>query len=445
MNHSSILIYSQRQCTQRLEYVLHWIFKEQFNCDYQVCDDEEKFQLYEGPKINYSDQDFSDSFNNTLRIKPSNLLFETGIKSQNLSIQRWKRLTVLFYNQPGQKITFDIFAAVFYLISRYEEYLPHEVDFHGRYSSKESAAGQYGFLNQPIIDLWLFHFKNILATEFQLELTKKPFQVIHTFDVDMAWKYLNKGFKRTYGGYLRDFLTFNFAEIRERMLVLKGKNADPFFSFENLKLLQKQYHFDPIYFFLLADELSQYDKNTSPSHPSMQQLIKSVSHHAHCGIHPSYNSHKDDQTLKNEIEYLSSCLQQSIKKSRQHFIKFKLPETYRTLIQNGIQEDYSMGYANENGFRAGTSHSFLWYDLLEEKVSTLRIFPFAFMDATSKFYLKRNQLEVVEDWKRIYNQLRSVDGCLINIWHNYILSQKTDKNSWLDVFEQILNFQNQSK
>lgn len=445
MRHSSIYIYCQRQITQRLKYVLYWIFKEQFNLNYQICDDEKEFQLFEGPKINYSNQEFSDSIQNILHIKPSNLLFETGVKKQNLNIQRWKRLTVLFYNQPRQKITFDIFAAVFYLISRYEEYLPHEVDFHGRYSFKESAAGQYGFLKQPIIDLWLFHFKNILAAEFQLELAKKTFQVIHTFDVDMAWKYLNKDFKRTYGGYLRDFLTFRFAEIKERMLVLKKKKIDPFFSFENLKHLQEQYQFESIYFLLLANELSQYDKNASPKNPEMQQLIKSISSYSECAIHPSYNSHKNSQNLKKEIEYLSALLQKPIKKSRQHFIKFELPETYRLLLEMGINEDYSMGYATENGFRAGTSHSFLWYDLLAEKTTSLRVFPFAFMDATSKFYLKQDKAAAQKEWFRIYKELKEIDGCFISIWHNYILSVKTDKNSWIEVLEQILDFCNRAE
>ena len=81
-------------------------------------------------------------------------------------------------------------------------------------------------------------------------------------------------------------------------------------------------------------------------------------------------------------------LEKEIPLSRQHFIRLQLPHTYRILESLSITDDFSMGYASELGFRAGTGRSFLWYDLEKEVCSELRVHPFCFMDATAHYYKK---------------------------------------------------------
>lgn len=431
---SLILIYYAEPGSPRIRYVLDWIFKEQLHLNYELTNEKTAWNSFSGAKINYSNESFS---NNELQIKPSGLLFETNIKTQQLSIQRWKKTTIFFYTQPGKKVPFDIFSAIFYLISRYEEYLPHNKDQHKRYSFKQSAAVVYGFLDEPVVDIWLLHFRQILNAIFELNIPAPQFEQKHSFDIDMAWKYLHKGKNRIYGAYLKDFLKGNFKQIKERAAVLKNKITDPYFSFEYLKELHLKYKIDPLYFVLLG-KWSTYDRNTPPQNPEMIQLIKNLGQAFDCGIHPSYKSHEDKAQLREEINTLATVLSKSITKSRQHFIKFTLPETYQTLIELGITEDYSMGYAAQNGFRASTSRSFLWYDLSLEKTTELRVHPFAFMDATSKFYLHKNKEQAFQEWLHIYHKIKSVNGVFISIWHNYILSNKLDKNSWMDLYEQVV-------
>jgi hypothetical protein len=43
-------------------------------------------------------------------------------------------------------LPFDPLAATFYLVSRYEEYLPFIPDEHGRFPAKQSFAFSNGFL-----------------------------------------------------------------------------------------------------------------------------------------------------------------------------------------------------------------------------------------------------------------------------------------------------------
>ena len=79
---------------------------------------------------------------------------------------------------------------------------------------------------------------------------------------------------------------------------------------------------------------------------------------------------------------MPKCWRTRVTKSRQHFLAFELPTTYLKLIQSGILEDYSMGYASHLGFRAGICSPFRFYNLLEEKETDLVVYPFQVMDVT---------------------------------------------------------------
>jgi hypothetical protein len=414
--------------------VLKWVFTEQLNISFQLTDDLEEWKRYGGPKINY---DKGEPGQNSLQIIPHTLLKEETVHTQDLSINRWKHSTILFYNQPGAAIPFDIFSAVFYLISRYEEYLPHELDKHGRFKHEQSVAAQFSFLQQPVVDEWLMHFGEILAQKTGIKIKEKIFRFQPTYDVDIAWKYLHKGTNRLWGGYFKDILRLNWKSILERRSVLSGKQKDPYDCFAWLDEVHQQHKLQPL-FFLLLGTLSDYDKNADPTSPAMQKLMQDLSAQYTLGIHPSYSSHESINVLKKEINILAGVTHKTITKSRQHYIKFTLPKTYENLIAAGIRDDYSMGYASCNGFRAGTSHSFPWYHLLAEQETVLRVHPFAFMDATSRFYNKQNTGEAWQEWERLWYAVKKVNGTFISIWHNHMLGNHRESKDWRELYLKTL-------
>ena len=91
-----------------------------------------------------------------------------------------------FFRTEGD-IGFDIFAAIFYLLTRYEEYLPFQKDSYGRFDHRQSVAFRNDFLDQPLINTWLEDLRVLLASrnpDF-----KKPahsFSFLPTYDIDMA-------------------------------------------------------------------------------------------------------------------------------------------------------------------------------------------------------------------------------------------------------------------
>lgn len=427
----SLLIYSSFT-SARLQYVLDWIFAEQMDIPFSLTTDPDVWNLYQGPKLFYGKEQ-----QDGLRIVPHPLLEETAISIQALAVNRWKHSTILFYNQPGASVPFDLFAAVFYLVSRYEEYLPHKQDKHDRYRHEQSVAAQFSFLQQPVVDEWLQHFGRILEQQLNIRARKQTFRFLPTYDIDIAWKYLHKGARRTCGGYFKDLLRLNPGNIPERAAVLSGKRKDPYDCFAWLDELHQCLGLQPLYFMLLGT-LSEYDKNADPRSAAMQTLMADLSARYILGIHPSYGSHKDTRILLEEIHILEKVIAQPVTNSRQHYIKFSLPETYEYLLAAGITDDYSMGYAGCNGFRAGTSRSFPWFDLKTGRVTSLRVHPFAFMEATSKFYARQTPAEAWQEWERLWHAVKKVNGTFISIWHNHILGGQRESKGWGELYVKTL-------
>jgi hypothetical protein len=190
---------------------------------------------------------------------------------------------------------------------------------------------------------------------------------------------------------------------------------------------------------LFAD-YSTNDKNLPVDNHSFIKLIKSIADHADIGIHPSFESNRYPYKLEKEIKNLSKVFHKEITKSRQHFLKLSFPETYKQLIELDIEEDYTMGYASDVGFRAGTCTPFYFYDLDLEIETKLKIFPFQIMEATLLYYLKLNPENSIELCKQIIKEVKEVNGSLYTLWHNETVSEYRQWKNWKRVFVETVKY-----
>jgi hypothetical protein len=422
-----LLIYTP-QSTTRLQYTCKFIFEEILGTSYSLTIDEESFNNHEGNKINYSHKEFKNSF----QMVPHGLLLQNGIKAQQIYCVKENDATYFFKTKNGD-YPFDIFAATFYLITRYEEYLPHTKDMYGRYAHENSIAYKEGFLNIPLINIWVNEFAIQLKNRFStINFQSSIFKYLPTYDIDMAWSYKEKGFVRNTLGF------FKSPSIK-RLSTLMGKNEDPFDCYDFLDGLHAQHHLKPLYFFLVAKENGQYDKNILPDNEAMQALIKSHAEKYDIGIHPSWKSYDAIEIVKEEKNTLENISDKQIQSSRQHYIKFDLPKGYKRLIDVGVKNEYSMGYGSINGFRASVASSFFWYDLENEKITTLRIHPFCFMDANCFYEQKLSVNESLEELMHYYTENKKVNGEMITIFHNNILGTSKEFDGWADLYKNFIS------
>ena len=391
--------------------------------------DSESFKKHDGPKINYSDLEIEGEI---FILKNHSLLFEKNIKEQNIECFELNDYKA-FFKTANCDFPFDIFAASFYLLSRYEEYLPHEKDMYGRYAHENSLAFKEDFLRQPLINIWINNFSASLKKKFTvLNPQHLNFKYTPTYDIDIAWSYKSKGILRNIGGFIK-------APSALRLAVLSGIKKDPFDCYEFLRSLHKEYQMDPVYFFLVASSRSNYDKNISPYNHNMWRLLKRHAKIYSVGLHPSWSSNEKEGLLKKEKRTLETAGNIQITQSRQHYIKFSLPQTFEKLIQVGITDDYSMGYGSINGFRASVASSFIWYNLATEKASTFRIHPFCFMDANSFYEQKQNAAESFSELMYYYEICKKVNGNFISIFHNNFLGTDKLYAGWREMYVKFIS------
>lgn len=431
-----MLIYTPK-ITSRIQYSFELIFNSILNIDYDLSEDIVFFQNFSGPKLNYSKIQLENEF----FIKAYGLLSERGISDQEIIFDKWNELPI-FFKIKDSILPFDIFSASFYLVSRYEEYLPHIKDKYERFDAKESLAFKNNFLHRPLINLWVEELKNIFKMKFpSLEFPHNKFSYQSTIDVDNAYYFLEKGFVRTVASFIKSALNLDKVAIEERKNTLLGKLSDPYDTFEDHMSINEKYNVDVVYFFLLAN-YGTNDKNCSVNSRKFQLLIKHLADHAKIGIHPSYASNKSFDILTLEKNRLENILKKEVTLSRQHFLKLEIPKTYRNLLELSITDDYTMGYASHLGFRASICTPFYFYDIEVESSTNLKVHPFSVMDATLKYYLNLHPNEALANIQTIIDEIKNVNGHFISVWHNETWSDYKEWSGWSSLYEQMLEYIN---
>ena len=427
-----ILVYTHK-ITPRVRYIFKHIFTRVLLVPVSFTTKVEDFVAHNGPKMSYTKIPLGNEF----FVKSNELLFEQGINDLEITISSWDETPCFFSGGPHSSIPFDIFAASFYLISRYEEYLPHVKDIHERFTAEQSLAYNFKFLEKPVVDIWVTKLKAILKKRFpEYHFPDRKFRYISTIDVDNAFAYKYKSFVRTFGAFISDFFKLQIRSFWSRLLVILRIRKDPNNTFEQILTLSKTYNVDLVFFFLIGD-YTTFDTNISTTKRQFRLLIKHIADYAGVGLHPSYFTMKNSEMLKKEKDRLESITNIPTTISRQHFLRFSLPETYQNLIDLEIEEDYSMGYASHVGFRASTSIPFHFFDLDYEIQTPLLIYPFALMDTTLNDYMRLTPKQSLGRTKDLLNEVKNVNGTFITLFHNESLSGYLRWNGWQKVYEKM--------
>ena len=421
--------------TNRKAYIFRLLLWELHGIKFTIITNKDEFIASNEPKLNYSGQRFGDE----LFIREHGFLNENDVRGQSFQCSAYEGIPVLFCLEGASSdLPFDPFAASFFMVSRYEEYLPFIKDMFGRFAANQSIAYQKGFLNKPVVNYW----SNMLVEKItlkhpEIKPKQRKFKFVPTIDIDSAYSYKNKGFIRSLGGCMRDIYYLDFRELSLRIKVILGLKPDPFDTFDYQFALQKKYNLSPIYFILFADYDAK-DKNINVSNLKFINLIKFLADYAEVGIHPSFASNEDFNKLRREVKRLSDVLNKDITVSRQHFLKLQLPQTYRNLLNLGITDDYTMGYAGEPGFRAGICNPFSFYDLETESETSLRIHPFCLMEGTLKDYKNVSAADAMSHINPLIIEVKAVNGTFISLWHNESLSDDKRWKGWTKVYEEMI-------
>ncbi len=429
-----VLIYTPR-ITARIQYAAGLLLGIIPGLEWRLVDDLDACRKHQGPKIFYgkppADQD-------GLVLPSHGFLLERGVHYFLPQLKEQDGLPLLFPAEgKGYDLPFDPFAAAFYLVSRYEEYLPHNKDAHGRFEATESFAYKHHFLHRPVVNHYALLLKKRIGEKYPgYAMAAGRFTFLPTYDIDIAFAYRARTLFRIFFGMLRSVAQLEFGKLWQRLKVLTAMEDDPYDTYSFQLDLHKESGIRAHYFFLCGD-YGPYDKNVAFYSRPFNQLVKMLGDYAHIGIHPSYASSQEEGLLKKELPRLESIVNREIPYSRQHYLKLDMPATYQRLLKHNIGFDFTMGYASQAGFRASICTPYPFYDLELEKESPLTIVPFAVMDGTLRDYLRLKPDAALDLAMRLMEEVHEAGGTFSTLWHNDSLCECNGWEGWKDVYARL--------
>jgi len=160
--------------TPRIKYIFNFIFNEVLKTEVGFSSNLSEFKSSALPKISYADQPVA----NEVFFKNSDLLLGHSITRPTIKTTAFGDMIVPFAVDRSA-LPFDVFAASFYFVSRYEEYLPYEPDCNESFPPERSLQNKLKLLSIPVVDAWALILKNILLKHYpNLFFAKKTYSFV---------------------------------------------------------------------------------------------------------------------------------------------------------------------------------------------------------------------------------------------------------------------------
>ncbi|MDL2261909.1 hypothetical protein LJC11_00195 [Bacteroidales bacterium OttesenSCG-928-I21] len=231
-----LLIYAPNN-NSRIKFAVEVCFKYVLKTSYKFTADLNEFVQSAIPSIWYSKEPIIGKPG----IVATDMMLDKSIVSEP-KYSEFNETKILFPTEANMLPPFDLFAAVFWYVTRMEEYgfLPTNENF--RFISSMSLGAKLNILQKPIVNIWV----NLFTTELKkiypnLEFDKPPYEYIPSIDVDSAYMFKHKGILRSTGGLLKDFLKADFKNIKTRLDVVFKQKSDPWFCFDKINELHEKY------------------------------------------------------------------------------------------------------------------------------------------------------------------------------------------------------------
>jgi hypothetical protein len=420
-----VIVYTPR-ITERLSYILDELFTFRLGVNWEVTDNPVDFQNSPFPcHINYS-QTALDG----IQVPNSGFLETDGVlPAFKPKFGRINYQPVLFPADYG--IGFDVFAMAFWCLSRYEEYQPFVPDEHNRFSSSQSLFSENGLLEAPVLDIALELFYTTTGL-----LPGDKYAIYPTVDIDMGFKHLGKGIKLGILSFFKSLIYFKLNTVIESINahIFRKDPWDTYdYIIDKLNNLKSR-----VRIFVQAGSRGQYDKPVNLNYKKFKTRILALQANFSIGLHPGYIDGATAEGIVASKKLLETNLYTIVNRSRHHFIRISLPNTYQNLLVAGVVHDYSMGFADNVGFRAGTGHSFRFYNLSNEKATHLVVHPFCAMDVSLKKYMEMDTKAAIEKITNLKDICKRHGIPFTFIFHNESLSDKNEWTGWRQVFEKCL-------
>jgi len=412
----------------RSTYVIWHVFERMLGISVQWAQGLEEFRSATGPRLSYSVGPIEGAFH----IPCTGTI--DALPKGDPAVGEHEGLPALFPTEHGQ----DLFAGIFFLLSLTDEVRCTERDVHGRVSSSALFTVRKGLADRPWVDEVVLRLGVELERRWPGEVEARlRYANVVTVDMDNILRYAGRPVHRALGASFKDLLKGSFSAVVERWIVRAGRAPDPYAKAIELIEAHRDDRQRAILFFLMRGE-GTFDHASDPLHPATKALIQRAARTCEIGVHPSYDTAVDSDLAAKERIELQQVIGKGVRISRQHFLRWRIPETLRSQAAFNQPEDHTLGFSDRPGFRASTCTPFPWYDLEREEETVLMLWPFAVMDSALIERMGRGPDEVVRTMSAMSDAVRAVSGTFVSVWHDRYLSGHREFAPWPAVFTQVM-------
>jgi len=376
---------------------------QNFNLAYNCFEDlTTNFEKYQGQ--------FENSFSNVLKKPP--IYFEWNSYRFPVFIhQDQKEL----FSENG-KINFDIFLNIFLFLSGFQEILCEKKDSHGRFPFNESLQAKYGFTEIPVVNIYFdLLYETALKNNIRIERISYKKPIIFTHDIDQ----LRSGWFENIQFELSHFSCKSFWRIPKNIFIKTFGLKDDFHKgMEKMLLIDKENNIEAVSFFLVDKSHKNADFDITKN--KFKSILAEAKKSQELGIHPTYEAFDNEYKYETELNKLQKFTNNKITKSRQHFLRYNIEKTPFIQEKIGIEEDYTLGFAEQYGFRNGITNPFYLYNFEEQRAFKVKQIPLVFMDVTLINYTLKNDFKKV---LQFIDNINSNFNCNFSIlFHNSVFS-----------------------
>lgn len=424
-----MLVHIERP-SARVRYVIGHVLQRMLGLDVRYADDVEAFRSAIGPRLNYGQE----RFEGAVTIPCSGAIDELPAHDPEVVVKEGRPAMFLVNGEE------DPFASAFFLLSLVDEVRCTARDQHGRVPSSALFSVRKGFADRPWLDERVMELGRRFETTWPGEVRcTRSYRHTVSVDMDNILRYAARPFSRAVGASVKELLRGESNAVTERWRVRSGKVVDPFEKAVEVVAKERDKVSHAIFFFLMRGG-TRFDHAADPAHAATRKLMQRAASVGEVGLHPSYASSDDQHMAEEERDALQSILGKEVVHTRQHFLRWKLPETLHTIAhRSGYQQDHTLGFTDRVGFRVGTCTPFPWYDLEREQETDLMLHPFAVMDSALIEQQHLGAEEVARMMGAMSDLVRAVDGEFVSVWHDRYLSGHREFAPWPDVFERVIH------
>ncbi|MDQ3015235.1 MAG: polysaccharide deacetylase family protein [Bacteroidota bacterium] len=335
----------------------------------------------------------------------------------------------------------DLFAGAFFMLTRWEESLGQHEDLHGRFPAERALIVNEGHILRPVVDEYVSLLRSWLnQLGYPVPHDRSKYKVVPTCDVDIPYYWSRSHvWKVLLTGLLKHKSLKKLKEEKQTISNTgSGKEKDPYDTFDDMMSLAEKNNLR-FRFHMIGGGETKFERFYTISDPRIISLMTSFIARGHeIGLHPSYNAFHNLRMIEQERANVTEYSGQKIFTSRQHYLRFTVPDTWQLLSTAFIKEDSTLGYAAEPGFRCGTSKPFPVFDIHQQKELPIIERPLLIMDVSLRMYKGFSVEESIRYCRQIIDQVKKHNGELVFLWHNSSLSDLEGWTGWQRVLNYIM-------